>query len=129
MKHLTVPTLIVTGDEDRWGLDPASLMKRVTPRPALVVLPQSGHTINLEEPDLLQQTSLRGVLPSRRRRALDAARSTRHHRKDHVTRRTRPRAANHPPPLGFASSGTATNCAAPSRSMRSSSDLRPALRA
>jgi pimeloyl-ACP methyl ester carboxylesterase len=55
MKHLTVPTLIVTGDEDEPCLDPGVLMKRVIPSAGLVVLPQSGHTINLEEPDLFNQ--------------------------------------------------------------------------
>ena len=55
MKRLTVPTLIVTGDEDEPCLDPGLLMKRTIPSAGLVVLPQSGHTINLEEPDLFNQ--------------------------------------------------------------------------
>jgi pimeloyl-ACP methyl ester carboxylesterase len=55
MKRLTVPTLIVTGDEDEPCLDPGLLMKRAIPSAGLVVLPQSGHTINLEEPDLFNQ--------------------------------------------------------------------------
>ncbi len=52
MRRLTVPTLIVTGDEDEPCLDPGLLMKRTIPSAGLVVLPNSGHTINLEEPDL-----------------------------------------------------------------------------
>jgi pimeloyl-ACP methyl ester carboxylesterase len=52
MRELRVPTLIVTGDEDEPCLDPGLLMKRTIPSAALVVLPRSGHTINLEEPDL-----------------------------------------------------------------------------
>jgi pimeloyl-ACP methyl ester carboxylesterase len=55
MKHLTLPTLIVTGDEDEPCLDPGLLMKRTIPSAGLVVLPNSGHTINLEEPDLFNQ--------------------------------------------------------------------------
>ncbi len=51
MKRIEVPTLIITGDEDEPCLEPALLMKRSIPSSALVVLPRSGHTINLEEPD------------------------------------------------------------------------------
>jgi pimeloyl-ACP methyl ester carboxylesterase len=51
MRHLQVPTLIITGDEDEPCLEPALLMKRTIPTAGLVVLPKSGHTINLEEPD------------------------------------------------------------------------------
>lgn len=51
MCRLTVPTLIVTGDEDEACLEPALFMKRAIPTSALVVLPKSGHTVNLEEPD------------------------------------------------------------------------------
>jgi pimeloyl-ACP methyl ester carboxylesterase len=51
MRHLQVPTLIITGDEDEPCLEPALFMKRAIPTAGLVVLPKSGHTINLEEPD------------------------------------------------------------------------------
>jgi pimeloyl-ACP methyl ester carboxylesterase len=51
MQQLQVPTLIITGDEDEPCLEPALLMKRTIPTAGLVVLPKSGHTINLEEPD------------------------------------------------------------------------------
>src|SRR5204863_4833064 len=50
MKTITVPTLIMTGDEDWPCLEPALLMKRTIPTAALVVMPNAGHTINLEEP-------------------------------------------------------------------------------
>src|SRR3989440_2118606 len=50
MKTLTVPTLIITGDEDWPCLEPGLLMKRTIPTAALVVVPNTGHTINLEEP-------------------------------------------------------------------------------
>jgi pimeloyl-ACP methyl ester carboxylesterase len=49
---LTVPTLILTGDEDWPCLTPALLMKRTIPSAALSVMPNCGHTINLEAPDL-----------------------------------------------------------------------------
>jgi pimeloyl-ACP methyl ester carboxylesterase len=52
MRALTVPTLIINGDEDEPCLDPGLFMKRMIASSALVVLPRSGHTINLEEPAL-----------------------------------------------------------------------------
>jgi pimeloyl-ACP methyl ester carboxylesterase len=51
MKKITAPTLIITGDEDWACLDPAILMKRTISNAGLVVMPNCGHTINLEEPD------------------------------------------------------------------------------
>ncbi len=50
MRQLRVPTLIMTGDEDEPCLEPALFMKRTIPTAGLVVMPKSGHTINLEEP-------------------------------------------------------------------------------
>jgi pimeloyl-ACP methyl ester carboxylesterase len=58
MRRIDVPTLIVTGDEDDPCLEPALLMKRAIPTSGLVVLPQSGHTINLEEPDAFNRALL-----------------------------------------------------------------------
>jgi pimeloyl-ACP methyl ester carboxylesterase len=51
MRALKVPTLIVTGDEDDPCLEPALLMKRSISTSALAVIPSSGHTINIEEPE------------------------------------------------------------------------------
>jgi pimeloyl-ACP methyl ester carboxylesterase len=51
MRALRVPTLILTGDEDWICLRPSLLMKETIPSAALVVMPNSGHTINLEDPD------------------------------------------------------------------------------
>ncbi len=50
MRQLHVPTLIMTGDEDEPCLEPALFMKRTIPTAGLVVMPKSGHTINLEDP-------------------------------------------------------------------------------
>ncbi|MGE3858157.1 MAG: alpha/beta fold hydrolase [Dehalococcoidia bacterium] len=50
MRDLTVPTLIVVGDEDEPCLEPALFMKRRIHSSGLVVVPRTGHTINLEEP-------------------------------------------------------------------------------
>ncbi len=46
---LEVPTLIVTGDEDWPCLAPNVFMKRTMPAAALLVVPNTGHTVNLEE--------------------------------------------------------------------------------
>ena len=51
MRALEVPTLIATGDEDDPCLEPGLLMKCNIPTAALVVLPNTGHALNLEEPD------------------------------------------------------------------------------
>ncbi|WP_298308262.1 alpha/beta hydrolase [Reyranella sp.] len=51
MRAMTVPTLVLTGDEDWPCLAPSMLMKREIPSAALAVMPNCGHTINLEDPD------------------------------------------------------------------------------
>jgi pimeloyl-ACP methyl ester carboxylesterase len=51
MKALTVPTLILMGDEDWPCLTPGILMKQNIPTAAMAVMPNCGHCINLEEPD------------------------------------------------------------------------------
>ncbi len=48
---MTVPTLIMTGDEDDPCLEASLMMKRTIPSAALAVLPRTGHALNLEEPD------------------------------------------------------------------------------
>ncbi len=55
MRRLEVPTLIMTGDEDDPCLEPGILMKRTIPTAALVVLPNTGYAVNLEEPDLFNR--------------------------------------------------------------------------
>jgi pimeloyl-ACP methyl ester carboxylesterase len=55
MKKLDVPTLVATGDEDDPCLEPGILMKRHIRSAALVVLPNTGHALNLEEPDLFNR--------------------------------------------------------------------------
>jgi pimeloyl-ACP methyl ester carboxylesterase len=51
MRRLTVPTLVLTGDEDWPCLNPAILMKRTIASAALAVMPNCGHAINIEDPD------------------------------------------------------------------------------
>jgi pimeloyl-ACP methyl ester carboxylesterase len=51
MGRITVPTLIITGDEDWPCLVPGILMKQTIPTAALSVMPNCGHAINIEEPE------------------------------------------------------------------------------
>jgi len=58
MKKIDLPTLIVTGDEDDPCLEPGLLMKRNIRTAGLAVLPWSGHTINIEEPEAFNRAVL-----------------------------------------------------------------------
>ena len=58
LKQLKIPTLIMVGDEDEMCIDPALIMKKHLPGAGLLVLPQSGHVINLEEPDIFNRALL-----------------------------------------------------------------------
>jgi pimeloyl-ACP methyl ester carboxylesterase len=49
---ITAPTLVVNGDEDEACLEPGLLLKRTIPKAGLAVVPNSGHILNLEEPEL-----------------------------------------------------------------------------
>jgi pimeloyl-ACP methyl ester carboxylesterase len=51
MDALTVPTLVLTGDEDWPCLTPGILMKQHIKSAALAVMPNCGHAINIEAPD------------------------------------------------------------------------------
>ncbi len=58
LRQLDVPALILSGDEDEPCLEPSLFLKRTISRSGLVFLPQSGHAINLEEPELFNRTVL-----------------------------------------------------------------------
>jgi pimeloyl-ACP methyl ester carboxylesterase len=77
MAAISVPTLVITGDEDWPCLEPGLLMKRTIPTAGLVVLPNAGHGINLEDPAAFNQHVLaffhqveQGTWPKRDPRAL-----------------------------------------------------------
>jgi pimeloyl-ACP methyl ester carboxylesterase len=55
MRAMTVPTLIINGDEDEPCLDVGLFMKRCIMSSGLVVMPRTGHTMNIEEPALFNQ--------------------------------------------------------------------------
>jgi pimeloyl-ACP methyl ester carboxylesterase len=56
LTQLQVPTLVITGDEDESTIDPSLFMKRMIPNSGLAIFPQTGHTMNLEEPELFNRT-------------------------------------------------------------------------
>ena len=58
MRQLEVPTLLMAGDEDDPCIEPMLFIKRCIASSGLVFFPQSGHTINLEEPALFNRTVL-----------------------------------------------------------------------
>jgi len=58
LARLTVPTLIMTGDEDDPCLAPGLFLKRHIKTAGLLVFPKTGHTLNLEEPDLFNRAVL-----------------------------------------------------------------------
>lgn len=50
---IAAPVLVLAGDEDDGCLETSVWLKRVIPTAGLAVLPKSGHTLNIEEPDLV----------------------------------------------------------------------------
>jgi pimeloyl-ACP methyl ester carboxylesterase len=52
LEALDVPTLLIAGDEDEGCLEPNLMLKRTIPTAGLALLPKTGHTCNLEEPEL-----------------------------------------------------------------------------
>lgn len=52
MGEAEVPILLMVGDEDEGAIEPSIWMKRNIPTAGLVMFPRTGHTLNLEEPEL-----------------------------------------------------------------------------
>jgi pimeloyl-ACP methyl ester carboxylesterase len=50
LKGLTMPVLVIVGDEDQPCLEGSLFLKRTVPTAGLLVVPRSGHTITSEEP-------------------------------------------------------------------------------
>jgi pimeloyl-ACP methyl ester carboxylesterase len=51
LRTLRVPTLVLVGEEDAPALEPSRFLARTIPDATLVVLPKTGHTLQLEEPE------------------------------------------------------------------------------
>jgi pimeloyl-ACP methyl ester carboxylesterase len=58
LARMTIPTLIVAGDEDEPCLDASLWLKRTMPWAGLAMLPRTGHCVNLEEPDAFNRLVL-----------------------------------------------------------------------
>jgi pimeloyl-ACP methyl ester carboxylesterase len=58
LERCGVPVLILVGDEDDPAVEPSLFLKRKIPGAGLAVFPNSGHTINLEEPELFNRALL-----------------------------------------------------------------------
>jgi len=56
--RLAAPVLIIAGDEDDHALEPALFLKRTLPASGLLMLPKTGHTLNLEEPEAFNRAVL-----------------------------------------------------------------------
>ena len=56
VKKITLPTLIVCGDEDDPCIEPSVWLKQHIATSGLAMFPKSGHTVNIEEPALFNQT-------------------------------------------------------------------------
>ena len=57
-RQMTVPTLVIAGDEDDPTLEASLYLKRTIPSSALLVMPKCGHTMNLEDPDAFNRAVL-----------------------------------------------------------------------
>ena len=55
LAQMRVPTLVVVGDEDDHCIQPGVFLKKTVPASGLLILPKTGHTLNLEEPALFNQ--------------------------------------------------------------------------
>jgi pimeloyl-ACP methyl ester carboxylesterase len=56
LRAMTTPMLVIAGDDDDPSLEGTLYLKRTVPSAALSVFPATGHTVNLEEPDLFNRT-------------------------------------------------------------------------
>jgi pimeloyl-ACP methyl ester carboxylesterase len=54
-RRLETPVLVMVGDEDDHCIQPGLFLKRTIARSGLAVFPKSGHTLNLEEPELFNR--------------------------------------------------------------------------
>jgi pimeloyl-ACP methyl ester carboxylesterase len=63
LRRLSIPVLVLVGDEDSPVLRPADFLVKSLPSARLVVLRGTGHTVNLEEPTEFNRV-VRGYLAS-----------------------------------------------------------------
>lgn len=53
--RMEVPLLVMVGDEDDGALEGSLMLKKTIPTAGLAMFPKTGHTLNLEEPDLFNR--------------------------------------------------------------------------
>lgn len=53
LRNFSPPLLVLVGDEDHPCLDGSLFLKRTAPTAALQIVPRTGHTITMEEPDIV----------------------------------------------------------------------------
>lgn len=68
LRQLRVPTLVIVGEEDAPAVDASRFLAATIPGATLHLLPGTGHTLNLEEPEAFNRAVLE-VLRARPRRA------------------------------------------------------------
>jgi len=80
LAQVRTPVLLVAGDEDEGCLEPALMLKRTISSAGLAILPRTGHTANLEEPDVFSHlvdrflaAVERGAWPPRDPRSLSSS--------------------------------------------------------
>jgi proline iminopeptidase len=56
IRRLTLPALIIVGDEDDACIEPSLFLKQTIPASGLAMFPKTGHILNLEEPALFNET-------------------------------------------------------------------------
>jgi pimeloyl-ACP methyl ester carboxylesterase len=56
LQRITVPALIIAGDEDDITIETSLMLKRAIATAGLAVFPKTGHAMNLEEPALFNRT-------------------------------------------------------------------------
>jgi pimeloyl-ACP methyl ester carboxylesterase len=56
LRRLTIPTLLIVGDEDEPCLEASLFLKRTIPSAGLWMVPRTGHAVNLEEPAAFNQS-------------------------------------------------------------------------
>ena len=73
LRSMAVPTLVIVGDEDDHCLQPGLFLKRTIPACGLLVIPKTGHTLNLEEPEQFNRAvgDFIGLVEAERWRARD----------------------------------------------------------
>jgi pimeloyl-ACP methyl ester carboxylesterase len=50
--RMGTPVLVMVGDEDQGAIEASLMLKRTIPTSGLMMFPRTGHTLNLEEPEL-----------------------------------------------------------------------------